>query len=130
MAPVMKLAVWNANTGAPLSRARRSTVASRARATPYPARGGMDGERASAGPAGRQTEPLDRGVRIERRESADLCGYLGDQQPPVAGVPAQIEQVGEVACEEVRRDQVGVLAVRGGDYVADRRIIGWNRVAN
>src|SRR6266700_1325451 len=36
-----------------------------------PARVGVDGERAPAGPAGRPPEPLDRSVRVERPEPAD-----------------------------------------------------------
>jgi len=61
-----------------------------------PARGGMDGERACAGPAGRPAEPLGRGVRVERHGSADPVICLDDEQPPVASVCFQVEQVGKV----------------------------------
>src|SRR5215469_2079380 len=49
-----------------------------------PADGGMDGERAPAGPAGRKADPLDRSVRVERRERADPVVHLNDEQSPVA----------------------------------------------
>src|SRR5262249_10293057 len=61
-----------------------------------PARGWMDGERASAGPAACPGEPLERGVRVERREPADLFICLEDEQLPVASVLFQVEYVGQV----------------------------------
>jgi hypothetical protein len=65
---------------------------------------------------------LDRHARHGRLFVAEVAArvrgfaaFYPDASVQGFGLPAQIEQVGKVACEEVRLDQVGVLAVRGGD---------------
>jgi hypothetical protein len=95
-----------------------------------PARVRVDGQCAPAGPAGRPAEPLDRDVRVERPEPADPAAGLDHEQAPVPGVLVQVEHVGQVRREDVPRDQLGVLAVRRDDDVADRRVVGWHRVTD
>src|SRR5215472_14562299 len=90
----------------------------------------MDGERAPAGPAGWPADPLDRGVRVERRVPADLLVCLSDEQWPVAGVRFQVEQVGKVGREDVGRDLFRVLAVRSDHDGTDRSMIRWHRAAD
>jgi hypothetical protein len=95
-----------------------------------PACGGMDGERASAGPAGRPGEALERGVRVERQVGAEMSVCLDDEQAPEAGVFFQIEQVSQVGQEDLPGDLGRVLAVRRDHDAADGRIVRWHRIAN
>ena len=83
----------------------------------------MNGQRAAAGPAGWPAEALDRAVRIEGTRSEGPSAHLRNKEMPVAGVPVQVKQVGEVprigpGCELVR-----VLPVGSRDDLANRRVV-------
>ena len=98
----MNAEVWKANTGAPAARApvfQRGQQ--RLRDAVAPERG-MHREAAAAGPARWPAESLHGGVRVEGRVSGDRLVDDRDQELPVAGVPIQVEEVGEVAAATPR----------------------------
>src|SRR5690242_17841739 len=99
MASVMKLAVRIASTGTPACAARRSQAPSRARATPGPSAPGWTASTRTAA------------------------------QPPVTGVCAQVELVGQVTREDLGCELARVLGVRAEHDPADRFVVGGLRAA-
>ena len=95
-----------------------------------PPRRRLHPERPQPGPSGRPPEPFGGGVVVVGDRAHHPPGVLGDQHPAVAGAAVDVEDLGQVAPEDGRRQRRGVLLVGGQQHPPDGRQVGPAGVAD